>query len=182
MQTPRNLVGSLLRQFATQLSSFPQALLDLYQDFKEDEASISMTELLLVLKHICEHFEKCFVIIDALDKCLVTYRREVLHILSELSGEWVQLFGTSRPHSHDIKQHFNGTEQVAIAANETDIQSYCLQKIDSNDSTHELMDNELRVEVANSIAKNAQGMYVELLDLTDSILAFTTSLCTTVML
>ena len=164
-QTPTNLVGSLLRQIASQTASFSQPLLHFYQRFKEDEAHGSTAELLLILKEVCTRFEKCFVIIDALDECNKTYRKEFLHIVNDLNTETIQLFVTSRPHSHDIKQHFKNIEHIEVAASEADIRSYCVQMIEDNDATLELMDEELKVEVTNSISKNAQGMYALFRDL-----------------
>lgn len=158
-------MGSLLRQLASQTASFSQSLLHFYQRFREDDAHGSTVELLLILKEVCRSFEKCFVVIDALDECQKGYRRDFLHIVNVLNMETVQLFVTTRPHSHDIRQHFKDIVNIEVAASEFDIRSYCLQMIESNDVTHELMDDTLKVEVTDSISKNAQGMYVILLDL-----------------
>lgn len=72
----------------------------------------------------------------------------------------VQIFVTSRPHSHDIKQHFKGTEQIKIEASEADIRTFCLRMIDENETTRDLADDDLREDIAETISKNARGMYV----------------------
>lgn len=71
----------------------------------------------------------------------------------------VQLFVTSRPHSHDIKQHFQGTAQIKVEASGADIRTYCLRMMDGNESTCELVEESLRNDVAETISRNAQGMY-----------------------
>ncbi len=163
IQTPTKLVGSLLRQLASQAVSFPQPLVHFHQRFKEDEAHGSTFELLLILKGVCKRFEKCFIIIDALDECKKVYRGEMLRILTDLRLAPVQMFVTSRPHPHDIKHHFKDIEQIKVAASEADIRTYCLSKIDASDDTRELMDDKIRVEIADKISQNASGMYATIL-------------------
>lgn len=159
MQTPTYFVGSIVRQLVNRKAAFPPSLLHFYQRFKEDEAHDSTSELVLILRDFCTAFDRCYIIVDALDECKNLYRKDVLQIPNELNLGTVQLFVTSRPHSHDIKQHFKGTEQIKVKASETDIRTYCLQKIDGNESTRELVDGSLRDAVADSISRNAQGMY-----------------------
>lgn len=159
-QTPTNLVGSLLRQLASQATSFPEPLVHFHQRFKEDEAHGSTFELLLILKGVCKRFERCFIIIDALDECEKSYRAEALRILTDLRMAPVQMFVTTRPHPYDIKHHFKDIENIEVAASEADIRTYCLRKIDESDDTRELVDDELRAEITSKISRNAQGMYV----------------------
>ena len=161
LQTPINLLGSLLRQLASQARKFPQSLDHFYQRFKEDEAHGSTFELLLVLKGVCQRFERCFIIIDAFDECQKCYRAEILRILNDLKSAPAQIFVTSRPHTHDIKLHFKDTEHIKVSASEIDIRTYCLRMIDGNDETRELVDDALRDEITESISQNAQGMYVK---------------------
>lgn len=161
-QTPTRLVESLLRQLASQTRAFPQSLLDFYQRFKEARAHCPTSELRLILKEVCEYFTKCFIVIDALDECQQMHRKEVLHTLDYLNMDNVRLFATNRPHSYDVTQHFKHIEHIEVAAHEADIQSYCLRMIDDNDGTRDLMDNKLKVEVADTISKNAQGMYAKI--------------------
>ena len=97
-------------------------------------------------------------VIDALDECKKTWRKEVLRILEGLNLGLVHLFVTSRPHSHDIKKHFDKTEQVQVEASEADIRTYCYRMMDDNETTHELVEGDLRSHIAETLAQNAQGM------------------------
>ena len=152
-------MGSLLRQLVSQKKPFPQPLSHFHQRFKEDRAHGSTLELLLILKEVCESFEKCYIVIDAVDECSKTTRRQVLQILNDLTSD-AQLFVTSRPHSYDISQHFKSFEQIEVAASEADIWNYCINMMDANDNVLDLIDAKLKIEVADSVSKNAQGMYV----------------------
>lgn len=157
-QTPTAMVASLLRQLAGQKAVFPQSLLEYYENFKQDQARGSMPELKHVFNEICLTFGQCYIVIDALDECKMDFRKDVLEILKDLDLTVVQLFVTSRPHSHDIKQHFHGAEQVHVEANEADIKTYCYRMMDDNDITRELVEGTLRADVADTISRNAQGM------------------------
>lgn len=160
MQTPAYFVGSILRQLVVQKTVFPPPLLHFYQLFKEDDAHGSTSELVLILKDVCSVFDRCYIIVDALDECQKLYRKDILQILNDMNNGVVQIFVTSRPHSHDIKQHFKGTEQIKIEASEADIRTFCLRMIDENETTRDLADDDLREDIAETISKNARGMYV----------------------
>ena len=157
-QTPTAVVASLLRQLAAQKADFPQVVLDYYENYKQDQARGSSPELLHVFNQVCLTFGLCYIIIDALDECKNAWRKEVLRILKGLNLGLVHLFVTSRPHSHDIKQHFSKAEQVQIEASEADIRTYCYRMMDDNETTYELVEGDLRSQVADTLAQNAQGM------------------------
>ena len=152
------MVASLLRQLTAQKADFPQIVLDYYENYKQDQARGSSPELLHVFNQVCLTFGLCYIVIDALDECKKPWRKEILRVLGSLNLGLVHLFVTSRPHSHDIKQHFHNAEQVQIEAREADIRTYCYRMMDGNETTHELVEGDLRSHVADTLAQNAQGM------------------------
>ena len=158
IQTPLYFVGSLTRQMAIQTTVFPSSLLHFHTRFREDEAHGSTEELITVLREICATFERCYIVVDALDECQKGYRKQVLKILNSLTMEGIQLFVTSRPHPHDLKQHFENTKHINVEARETDVRSYCLQLMNDDKEIEDLIDCKLKDEVAETIARNAQGM------------------------
>ena len=160
-QTPNAFVACLLRQIALQKVDFPQSLLDFYEHYRNERAQAATDDLFATFRQVYTSFEKCYIVIDALDECRSSiYRKEILKILSGLDLEIVRLFVTSRPHVHDIRQNFLHAQQIEIEASEQDVKSYCHRMIEDNQSTLDLIDNSLKEEVANAVAKNAQGMYV----------------------
>ena len=158
MQTPTAMIASLLRQLAGQRAVFPPSLLEYYENFKLDQARASTPELLHVFNEVCRTFSHCYLIVDALDECNMSYRKDVLRLLKDLDLASIQLFMTSRPHSQDIVQSFYGAEQVRVEASEGDIKTYCHRMMDDNDTTRKLVEGPLRAEVADIISRNAQGM------------------------
>ena len=160
-QTPNAFVAGLLRQVAVQTRDFPQSLLDFYEHFKHDRAQAATVDLFAIFRQVYASFEKCYIIIDALDECRSSiYRQEILEVVSGLDLEIVRLFVTSRPHVHDIKQSFLHAHQIEVEASEQDIKNYCHRMIEDSQSTLDLIDDSLKEEVANAVAENAQGMYV----------------------
>ena len=160
-QTPNAFVASLLRQIAVRKVDFPQSLLDFYEHYKHDRAQAETAALFATFRQVYSSFEKCYIIIDALDECRSSlYRKEILKIVSGLDLQIVRLFVTSRPHIHDIQQNFLHAQQIEVEASEQDIRSYCHRMIEDSQSTLDLIDDSLKEEVADAVAKNAQGMYV----------------------
>ena len=157
-QTPAAMVATLLRQFAERKDVLSQSLLDYYGKFKQDQPQSSIPELLNVLKNTCLTFSHCYIIVDALDECKMEFRKEILRILKDLGQTGVQLFVTSRPHSHEIQQHIQPAEQIHVEANEADIRTYCHRMMEENEITRELVEGTLRTDVADTISRNAQGM------------------------
>ena len=160
-QTPNDFVASLLRQIAVQKVNFPQSLLDFYECYRHDRAQAATADLFATFRQVYTSFEKCYIVIDALDECKSSlFRKEILKIVSDLDLQIVRLFVTSRPHVHDIKQNFLYAQQIEVEASEQDIRSYCHRMIEDSQSTLDLIDDSLKEEVADAVAKNAQGMYV----------------------
>ena len=160
-QTPNDFVASLLRQIAAQKVDFPQSLLDFYEHYRHDRAQAETADLFATFQQVYASFEKCYIIIDALDECKSSlYRKEILKIVSGLDLQIVRLFVTSRPHVHDIQQSFLHAQQIEVEASEQDIKIYCHRMIQDSQSTLDFIDDSLKEEVADAVAKNAQGMYV----------------------
>ena len=160
-QTPNDFVASLLRQIAVKKEDFPQSLLDFYEDYRHDRAQAATADLFATFRQIYTSFKRCYIIIDALDECKSSlYRKEILKIVSGLDLQIVRLFVTSRPHVHDIKQTFLHAQQIEVEASDQDIRSYCHRMIEDSQSTLDLIDDSLKEEIADAVAKNAQGMYV----------------------
>lgn len=160
-QKPISFVKSILRQVATHAAGLPQPLMGFHERYKRDLAECSMTDLLRVFKDVCAPFDKVYVVLDALDECRSKdHRKEVLRCLSSLDLGITRLFVTSRSHPHDIKQHFAGIEPIQIQATEADLNTYCNRMMELSESTRELVNGPLKDEIAATISRNAQGMYV----------------------
>ena len=160
VQTPTYFIASVLRQLAVQKVAFPQPLVDFYERFKQDQPQNVATELSQVFQEVCVTFDKCFIVIDALDECNgKSHRKDVLRILSSLNLQTFRIFVTSRPHPHEIKQQFQNAERIQIEASEADLKSYCRRMIESNESTCDIVDDTMKEEVADIISRNARGMY-----------------------
>ena len=160
-QTPDDFVASLLRQIAVRKVDFPQSLLDFYEHYRNERAQDATDDLFAIFRQIYTSFEKCYIIIDALDECKSSlYRKEILKIVSGLDLQIVRLFVTSRPHVHDIKQTFLHAQQIEVEASEQDVRSYCHRMIEDSQSTLDFIDDSLKEEVADAVTKNAQGMYI----------------------
>lgn len=118
-----------------------------------------MSELCEVFRISCEAYERCFIVIDALDECKSQgHRKEIVRVLNDLPTETTSVFVMSRPHVHDIQQYFEKVIQVDIKASDTDIKHYCSQMIEQSSSASDLIRGSLKQQVIDSIASNANGM------------------------
>ena len=118
-----------------------------------------MSELCEVFRATCESFERCFIMVDALDECKHQgHRKEIVQILNSLPKTKIRIFVTSRPHPHDVKQYFEDALKIDVEASETDIKHYCSRMIEESPNAADLMGESLKQQVLDSIASNARGM------------------------
>ena len=108
---------------------------------------------------LCETYEECFIVIDALDECKhQAHRKEIVQFLKSLPRTKTRVFVTSRLHVHDIKEYFEDALGVDVEASETDIKRYCSRMIEQSTSAAELISGPLRQRVIDAIASKAHGM------------------------
>ena len=163
IQSPGAFVASIVRQLVSRAASLPRSLLSTYERFRHEEARNLMLELRDILNDAVNLFDCCYIVIDALDECVAqTSRKIVTEILSSMKPEKIQLFITSRPHLHEMKQSFKNALHIEITAREEDLKMYCHRMIDCNENTKDLVNEALRNQIVDTLASKAQGMYVML--------------------
>ena len=157
IQTPANMIASILQQILTKSTFVSDGLRALYDHHEPKKTGPTIEELSVQLQAYVCNLEKSFVVIDALDECPIVKRQEFLSHLRILQPA-LNLMITTRPADH-IKNGFPEAACVEIRAKDTDIQSYCEAKIRS-DHRLDLVRNDadLMNLVINTIAKNAQKM------------------------
>lgn len=142
-----------------QRKPLPQSLADFYDRFKDEQTQDLMSELCEVFQLSCGAYERCFIVIDALDECKsLDHRKEIVGVLNGLPVSKTSIFVTSRPHVHDIKKYFENALRLDIKASDADIKHYCSQMIEQSSSATDLIKGSLKQQVVDSIASNANGM------------------------
>ena len=156
-QTPANLFASILQQILTTPPSVSDGLRALYDHHEPKHTRPTIEELSVQLQAYVCNLKKFFVVIDALDECPAVKREEFLNHVRKLQPA-VNLMITTRPASH-VVNGFPDAACVEIQAKDTDIQSYCKEKIRSDRRLHFVQDDAALMDVAiTTIAKNAQKM------------------------
>lgn len=129
----------------------------LYEHHELHKTRPTVEELSVQLQAHVRNLEKFFVVIDALDECPAVKREDFLTHVRNLQPS-VNLMITTRPASH-VASGFPEAACVEIQAKDTDIQSYCKEKIRSDRRLHLVQgDAALMDDVITTIAKNAQKM------------------------
>lgn len=135
----------------------PDDLRALYERHAQNKTMPTEKELSVQLQASVGHFEKFFIVIDALDELPGVKRREFLDHIHKLRPS-VNLMITTRPVNH-VDNGFPRASCIEIQAKDTDIQSYCEAKIRDDDRLHFVQDDaDLKKNVINTIVENAQKM------------------------
>jgi hypothetical protein len=160
-QKVENLFASLLRQLSQQQTSSPHSLRELYERHNKSRTRPSFDEILKVLRSVAATYSRVFIIVDALDECLVfdgSRKRFLTEIFDLQVNYGANLFATSR-FIPEITEKFKGTVWKEVRATEEDIQKY----LDGNMlrlPNCVVQGPELREEVKTKIVKAVDGMYV----------------------
>ena len=158
-QTPAFLIASLLRQLAARRKPLPESILSFHDRFKDEQPQNLMIELCNVFQATCEAYERCFIVIDALDECKhQSHRKEIVRALKNLSTEKTSVLVTSRPHPHDVEQYFDDALRMNVEATEADIKQYCSRMIEDSPNARDTLNESLRRQVLDTIASKAHGM------------------------
>lgn len=157
-----NMMASILRQLAGQLSFLPRVVNELYDRLQRQNERPQLKDLELCIEITCHEFRQIFIVVDALDECdSGNPRRAFLQSLKALQ-KTARLFITSRPHPEDIRRALGDSPQITVEASDSDIRKYVTEKIDEDDIIEDIVDNALKEEIIKEIVNNAQGMFVSL--------------------
>ena len=117
-------------------------------------------DLELTLRHVCQDFEQVFFAVDALDECDESMRRKsFLPFLATLQQTpKIRLFITSRPYPEDIRKALGRAPQVTVEASDADLKKYLRRMIDES-ANAEIIDEDFRETLIETVAKDAQKMY-----------------------
>lgn len=161
-QSQENVVASLLRQIASHKSVLPVSLDELCTKFRDRNRKPQIQDLELALLHVCQDFDRVFIAIDALDECDEAMRRKtfLLSLAKLQQTPRIRLFITSRPHLEDIRKALDPALQVKVQASDADLRKYLRKKIEESGNA-DIIDEDFRQHLIETVAKGAQNMYAE---------------------
>ena len=154
-----DLMASLLKQLVQERHVLPDEVKRLYQRHVDKRTRPSIDEVMMVLRSAMTSYSRVFFVIDALDECENSHRKQLLKELSKLQAQvQANVFATSR-FLPDITTNFNGKMSLEIRATEEDVRRYL------ENQTHRLpgcvsRDLALQKEITTQIIKAIDGMYV----------------------
>lgn len=158
------IVRSLLKQLSTVAEKLDPRMVSVFNNGTSLNTKSSETAFSATLAQ----FDKCFVVVDALDECSEEERKSLVMILTRqlrLEGCHVKLFLTSRP-ENDLHGLLKGSHSHQIDTDDTskDIKPFVAAELASRIADGKLLGgkvtSELREELVDTISAQADGMYV----------------------
>jgi hypothetical protein len=160
IQTPTNIVASILQQLITLRSDYLVDLKDLYTKHKKENTRPSLSDMMLLLQSVVFSFSKVFLVIDALDECSDAddVRSILLRELKKLQSR-LCLLVMSRP-IPDMEFMLEGAVRVTIEPSMTDIENYLQQRLEGTRSMQKHLADEpsLRDTIISRITQKIKGM------------------------
>lgn len=160
MQTPVNLVASLVRSLILKEPVIPEDVKAVYENHILQGTRPSLSECSRLLQAVVGRFSKVFIVLDALDECPTTggARDDLLAEIQKLQPG-ISLLVTSRD-IPNIEHGLHGPYCLEVRAHDEDIKNYIKEHISSS---NELMvytrrDPKLYDDIITTIVGKAQGM------------------------
>ena len=159
MQTPVNMIGSLLVQLIRYKRLIPKTLTRHYDRFHKTGARPDLTELSSVLQEQLELCARAFIVADAIDEYSdKDAAREIMINMLRKLQENANLIITSR-HLPSITEQFASATQIEIRAQEADLRIYLEDEVNSL-APCVRRKTELRELVVGSIVEAVDGMFL----------------------
>lgn len=157
-----NLLGSLLKQLAENLSTLPESVKDLYERHNKKRTRPVFDEISRTLQSVATIYSRVFIVIDALDECQVSdgcRMRFLTEILNLQAKSGLNIFATSR-FIPDITEKFEGCASLEIRASDEDVRRYLDSHIFRLPGfvRHS---QKLQDEIKTAIVGAVDGMYVD---------------------
>ena len=164
-QSPINILGSLLKQLAGRFKPIPDEIVKEFENQRTviGGRGLQISEILKMFRTIATEV-RTFICIDALDECAPEHRVVVLDSLAQILRESpnTRMFMTGRSHvRREIKWRLGGAAVfISIEPTEDDVLGYLRERL-RNDTSPEIMDSTLEVDIMKTILEASSETYVE---------------------
>ncbi|KAK5056122.1 hypothetical protein LTR84_012675 [Exophiala bonariae] len=163
-QGPSNFARSLLRQLCSSAHTVPSSVADFYQRTRNDVKDQTwFNDLLSVLRRVVSTYNRCFIVVDALDEADVQSQRTgFFQVLDAIrgTGDMLRLLATARPHAISSVDRFHDPIMFDVVANPSDLRQYLNQTINEHPDSEYTMDPELKEHILQTLCNNANGMFL----------------------
>jgi hypothetical protein len=158
-QTIENILGTLLSQLFRPLANIPESASKLFNKRTTERKPLELADAVNLLRVACEHFNKIYVCIDALDE--LTNLRKLLEILRDTPSS-MRIFMTGRNYIQGTVQEYLKEEvSISIEAHEIDLRLFIEHEIGGeNDLEPRAMDEKLRNDILVKVVDSAKGLSV----------------------
>jgi len=154
VQSPANMLGSLLKQLLDGLEGIP---MEIVQKFRSQKKVIGGRRLHLpdIVKMFTDisSLQRTFICVDALDECVPKHRVELLDALGKilLASPNTRIFMTGRPHIRGaVGRGLDGRAiSLLIKPRDDDVVTYLRTRL-RKDTTPEVMDSGLEADIMRS--------------------------------
>lgn len=161
---PRNILASLVVQFAAQDEECYKVAQTLYENHCLSEGSRSSyttEDLKQCLLDMVKTLDHAFIVVDALDECVNDRASvlEILHCLNDFPNENTKTLYTGRDEL-DIQTALSDYDRFSMAANSHDIRLFVDSEIArrTKNATLRIRDHALKEEIRERLVTKAEGM------------------------
>jgi Cdc6-like AAA superfamily ATPase len=155
----QDLLASLIKQLVPRQSVLPKAVIDIYENHREENTRPRTDELTSCLRSLAAELSTAYIIVDALDECGTDngLRERLLRGIFTLQADCnVNFLATSR-HIPEIMAEFDRKTWLEIRADPKDVETYLRSHL-STFPSFLLQNQDLVNEVITTITDSVDGM------------------------
>lgn len=163
IQTPIDVLSSLIKQLALHQDCVPGKLQKLYDELERREGKPSIQQLSDVIMSLLTSFNRVHLVFDAMDECNITHRTVLLPLLHRMRDAGAYIFVTSRDYPQDIRVSFRSVPHIRLVPTDGDIKNYVLGKINNTVKIKSLIarqgpHSDLQSDIVSELIASANGM------------------------
>ena len=162
-KSPEEFLRSLVKQLCQASKHLPPSILRIQERWKageydEGQQSI-MYDVLAGFFDLTAQFNRTFVCLDALDECLDQHRHVLRDLLNRIMKSGCRLMASSRP-GEFFKNLFQNCSSIEIRIETSNIDEYLRSAFDKHPKLEDMMDDNLKKLVIDTIRKTSCGLSV----------------------
>ncbi|KAM0554851.1 hypothetical protein ACHAPJ_006586 [Fusarium lateritium] len=152
----RKVALALLEQLYLQSPTPADEVKDL-ENRSSQGKQISFREIVVTITTLSNRFQKCYIVIDALDECASDYQQDLLHLLGSIRDTRCRLFVTSRPFQN--RDLFESYPLIRITTSKRDVELFVTSHLEKSAARNDV---DILRKVTDAITESSKnhGMFL----------------------
>jgi len=152
-QTAAKVIKHLFKHFLASLPEIPPEVEEFCNNHRRRLDSPPLPEIIALFVACAVKIPSVYVIMDALDECDETQRKDIIDFIVALTGNRIKVLTTSRPHFPYLRNKFPDIPVQEVRTDDDDLRLYIHQTL-----FEQLLSDDFKNQIGEVIVKKAGNL------------------------